>query len=115
MLGDEFLPHQILIALDHQIRVLQLGAVARQRALGLMQLNLERPRVDLGQHLTLAHGLTLAEEDLHQPAVHLGPYGHRLVGHHAPNAFQVDRYVTSDNGGWQHGYRTRRARLDRRA
>ena len=113
LLSNEFLSHQIPIALHHEIRVLQLGAVARQRALGLVQLNLERPRVDLGQHLALAHGLTLAEQDLHQAAVHLGPDGHSLVGHNVANAFQVDRNVAPDHSGGQHRHRTRHAWLDR--
>ena len=91
------------------------SAVARQRALGLVQLNLERPRVDLGQHLALAHGLTLAEQDLHQPAVHLGPDGHSLVGHNVADAFQVDRHVAPDHGGRQNRHRPRPARLDGRA
>ena len=80
-----------------------------------MELDLERSRVDLGQHLALADGLTLAEQNLDQPTVHLGAHRHRLVRHHAADAFQKDRHVATDNRGRQHRHRARPTRLDSRA
>ena len=52
--------------------MLEQRRVAGHLPLGLGQLHLERPRIDLGQQVAALDGLALAEMDLHELAVDPG-------------------------------------------
>ena len=90
---DQLLRRQVLVALEVELRSLELRDVPRQRALALVQLVDERPRIDLRQQIAGAHRLALAEEDLVEPAVDLRAYRHRLERDHAAEPVEEDGHV----------------------
>ena len=54
LLRDELLRDDGLVALEVALRAAQLRRVARERRLGLVQLDVERPRIDLREQLAAA-------------------------------------------------------------
>ncbi len=66
LLRDRVLGKQRAIALEIDLRVLEQRLVLRHLPLRLPELDLERPRVDLGQQVAGLHDLALLERDLHE-------------------------------------------------
>ena len=51
---------ELVVALQRRVAPRRAGAVARHLALGLRELHLERPRIDLGQQIALLDRLPFA-------------------------------------------------------
>jgi hypothetical protein len=77
---DRVLLQQGLVAREVEARVLQRGLVLRELALLLLDRHLERPRIDLGQQVALAHELAFAVADGDELAVHAAAHGHGVDG-----------------------------------
>ena len=61
LLGDRILLEKRLIALEVEARVFEERSVARELSFRLLQLDLEGPRIDLGQELALSYDLAFLE------------------------------------------------------
>ncbi len=107
LLRDELARAQIAIALEVDLRVVELRAIARQRALGLMELRGERPRIDLRQQIALVNELALGEVDLVEPAVDLRAHRHLLPGGDGAEPFEPDRHVSLVDLGERDRHRAR--------
>ena len=79
--GDRVLAEQRLVALQLHPAVLELGLVAHARADRLLQGDLERPRIDGREQLSLLHHLPFGEGNRGQHARDLRPHRHRDRGH----------------------------------
>src|SRR5207253_10669135 len=55
LLGDRILLEERVVALEVEPRVLEERAVARELSLGLLELHLERSRIDLGEERAFLH------------------------------------------------------------
>ena len=77
LLGDRVLLEKRVVALEVEAGVLDERPVACQLPLGLLQLHLEGPRIDLGEELALLHELAFFEEHAHQLAVDTRLHRHR--------------------------------------
>lgn len=77
---DQIIFGEALVA--HQIAsgVVQQRRIARQRSLGLLQLDLERAWVDFSQQIAGLHLLPLREVQLHQLAIDPAAHGHGIGG-----------------------------------
>ena len=75
---------QRLVAREIEARVLQRGLVLGELALLLLDLDLERPGVDLGQQVALAHELAFAVAHGHELAVDAAAHGHGVDGGDRP-------------------------------
>ena len=106
---DRILLEQGFVAPEVDARVLQLGAIARQLALGLGQLHLQLARVDLGQQLAFLDEVALLEVHPLQQPRNPGLDRRRLRRHHRAQGIDDDRHVAHLGGDGNH----RRAR-DRR-
>ncbi len=71
LLGQEVLPAHRDVAIEIALGAVELRLIARQRRLTLVQQDLERPRIDLGDDLVVLDRLPLAEDDLVEPSVDL--------------------------------------------
>ena len=100
--GHEVALAQRAEAFEVALAGLELGAVASQRPLGLVELDLEGAGVDLREGLTPADGLALAEEDLVEAAVDLGAHRDLLPGGDRAQAFEPDRDVALLDRGDEH-------------
>ena len=87
---DQLFLLQLLVALEVGLGVAQPGLVLFERALGLRQLHLIGPRVDLGQHLALRHALAFGEVHLDQLAVEARAHRHGVDRRHRAQRPQVD-------------------------
>ena len=67
--GDRVLREQRAVALEVQARVLEQRLVARELPGGQRELDLERPRIDLGEEVARLDHLALLEGDAHDLAV----------------------------------------------
>ena len=95
---------QTLEALVVQLRVLQLGLIAEQVGLRLIERHLERPGIDDRQQVSLIDVLAFFEIDLRQLSIHPALYADRVGGGHAAQAFQIHRDVATLGGGDRHGH-----------
>jgi len=64
--GNRVLLDQQAVAREIELRVLEQGLVARQLPVGLLELHLERARIDLGQEIAGADKLPFLESQTHQ-------------------------------------------------
>src|SRR5579885_2436318 len=69
--------------------------VAGELPFGLRELDLERPRVDLGQEIALVDVLPLRERHLHQLAVDAAAHGDGVERRDAAEAAEVDGKVAA--------------------
>ena len=96
LLGDQTLGDQLLIPLQVALGVLQPGLILLLLAQHLVQLALEWPWIDLGQHLSGADALAFAEENAHQLAVKTAADRDRVDRGHRAERFDLD---LDDAGG----------------
>src|SRR5438270_533661 len=68
LLGDRILLEERVVALEVEPRVLEERAVARELSLGLLELHLERSRIDLGEERAFLHQLAFLEQHAHELA-----------------------------------------------
>ena len=78
------------VALERATGIVELRLVARELALGLLQLHLERTRVDLGEQVPLLHQLPLAEGDVDELTVDAALHGDGVEGGHRAEPGQVN-------------------------
>ncbi len=85
-----------------QARVLELRRVAGQRPLRLVELDLERPGVDLGEELALLDGVPFLEVHVIEPAVDLRLDRDGLEGRGRSKPLEPGRDVAPGHGGRGH-------------
>lgn len=90
LLGDRVLREQHRVALDVGARIGNQRLVLRHLSFGLRELHLERTRIDLGEHVTGLHHLSLAECDPHQLAVDARAHDRRVRRCHRTERAQED-------------------------
>jgi len=90
LLRDRILGPQPAVPLHIEPGVLEERLVAHHLSLGLGQLHLEGPRVDLGQQLAALDELALPEQDLHQLAVDAALDGDGVERRDGAEAVEVD-------------------------
>ena len=83
----------VAVALEIELRVFQVGLVLRFLGLRHFERRLERPRVDLHQHVAFFHHLSLAKSDLDHLAVDAAAHRHGVVRLHDAETVQVHRKV----------------------
>ena len=83
----------LVIALQIEIGVGEIGLVLRLLGLGLVERRLERPRIDLDQRIAFLDELAFLEVDLVDLAVDPGADHHGVEALHGAEAGQVDRKV----------------------
>ncbi len=105
--GDELLLLERLVALVRLLRREELRLVARERALRLMELDLERPRIDLGDHVALLDRLAFGEQHLVEPAVDLRTNRDLLERRDGAQAVEPDRQIALGNSRDLHGHDAR--------
>ncbi len=105
LLGNGVGLGQGLVALQIEPGVLQQGAVALERALGLHQHRLIGSRIDLGQKLALFDEAALGHIDLEQAAIDLGADQIALPGLNRADGADGHRYVLRRGDGrrYRHG------------
>ena len=99
------LRHQLAVAGQIKLRVLQQGLVMRQRALGLLLRHLVGARIDLRQEIALLHDLPFGERHIRQLAVDLRLDGHRLQRRHRAELAEHDPDVARPDRGRADGLR----------
>ena len=67
--------------------------VTSQLALGLIECNLVRTRINLGQKVPRMHELSLAEANLEELAINSASHRHRVEGSHRSQTPQVNRHI----------------------
>ena len=92
--GDGVLLEQVLVALQIQLGIFELGLIAGQRALHLHQCGVEAARVNLGQQLACFDFVTFLEIQLEQLARNLGPHHRRGSGIHGANRADEHPHIT---------------------
>ena len=112
LLRDDSLGTQLPVARQRQPGVLELRAVARQLPLGLLELHLERPRVDLGEEVALVNELALPEGHVDELAVDPALHRHGVEGGDRPEAGQIDGEVAGSCRRHHHRHRRSLRRLD---
>src|SRR5207244_750116 len=88
----------LFVAVELDLRVFQGGLILGHLPLGLRELDLERPRVDLDQEVTLFDELAFLERDLVDLAIHAGADGDVVQRRHGAEACEVDGEVTPGRG-----------------
>ena len=99
LLGDGILGPEIAVARQVEAGVVQLGRVARQLAVGLRQLRLERRRVDFRQQLSRLHRLSFGEMHPEQQAIDARADCHQIARHGAADGRQPDRHILDRHFG----------------
>jgi len=102
LLRDEAALDQGAIALEVEPGVAERGLVLGELALGLGELGLERPRIDLGEHVTRLDDLALLEGSAHQLTVDPAPDRDRVERGDRAEAGEVDREVAASGGNGDH-------------
>src|SRR5262249_14245935 len=93
LLGDEVLLAQTLVAIVVAARGVELRLIARERTLRLVELDLPRPRIDLGEWVALVDLLALGEQHLVEPPVDLRLHGDLLERGDRAEALEPDRKI----------------------
>ena len=89
----------------------ELGLVALQISLELVDLGLVGARIDLREQVAGMDGLSFGEVDADELALDLGPHDVGVVGNHGADAVPVDRHVMlGDHAGHDGDRRRRRCR-----
>jgi hypothetical protein len=84
---------QLLVALEIELRALELRLVARLHGLRLLERRLERALIDLEQRIARLDLLALVEQHLGDLAVDAGAYRHCLERLHGAEPAHVNRHV----------------------
>ena len=92
--GNRVLGLQFLVALQIELRILELGLIACQRALHLRQRGSKAARVDLGQQLAGLDLVPLLEVQLEQLARNLGAHHGRGTCIHGADGAHEHAHVT---------------------
>ncbi len=108
LLGLVIALHQLLESRQILLRVDQLRLILALLRYRLIEIGLERRRIDLGQHVALMNFLTLAKIDGGDLAVDLGADRDRVQRIHGAERIIVNRHVLQRGRG--HGDRDRRRR-----
>ncbi len=108
--GDRVLGEQSLIAGKVDAGIVEQGDVAIQLSLGLVEQDLERARVDLGQQVSGLYHLAFAEIHLEQGTVDLGVYRNEVARRDRAERIQPDADVSDANLGHRYRLRTVTAR-----
>src|ERR1051325_3687708 len=111
LLGDRVLLEQRLVALEVDARVREQRLVLDELALGLVELNLEGPGIDLREHLPLFYILPFGEVDADELAVHAAADDDRAHRHHGAQAAEIDRDIARLSRFGRHGDRAAIAAL----
>src|SRR6185503_12873219 len=90
LLGNRIMLEQRPVAPDVDARVFEQCLVAGELALGLLQLHLERARVDLREQVALLDELPLGERDPQKLSFDPAPDGYRLQRRYRSEAVQID-------------------------
>ena len=98
LLRDRVLLEERAIALEIDDRVLQQRLVFRELAFGLRELDLERPRIDLGEQLARFDELAFAENHAHELPVDAASHGDGRERRHRAEAGQIHADVRSSRG-----------------
>ena len=93
LLIEDPLVDQVLVTLEDESRVGELGVVLRLFRDGLVQRGLERARVDLREQLPFLHVLALGERHLVELSVDAGLHRHGVVSLHGSQPVQVNRDI----------------------
>ena len=103
LLGNRVLGEQRSIALEIDLRVLQLRLVTGHLPVGLGQHHFERARIDLRQQVARLDVLTFAEGDGQQLSVDTGAYHHHVARCHGPQCVDVHGDSAFAGGSGNHG------------
>ncbi len=95
LLRDGVRIHQRLIAGEVAPRVVQERAIAGNLTFHLRHGGLERPRVDLGDHVTLRDERAFGDGNAHQFSVDARSHGHVVERRDRPQPGDVDGHVTN--------------------
>jgi len=115
LLGRRVLGHERPIALEVDARVAEQRLVARQLALRLRQLHLERTRIDLREQVAGPDPLPFLEQDLRQLAVHARVDRHHVERGDGAEPGEIDGHVGRPSRRRDHGYRSHPPGLGRGA
>jgi hypothetical protein len=96
------------IALEVDLRVLEQRLVFRHLSLRLLELDLERARIDLGQQIACLDELALGKRDPHELSVHARLDGHDARGRDRAQRVHVDIDGTLPDGRGDHRQRAGR-------
>jgi hypothetical protein len=95
---------QHAVAVDVDLRVFEQRPVTRHLSLGLRQLHLERPGIDLGDQIARPDDVALAEPDRHELSIDAAPHRHGRERRDRADPIHVDRDVSAARrlGGDRH-------------
>ncbi len=114
LLRGKSLAGQRFIPIEIGLRIGEMGLVAAQRRLCLIELRLIGARIDLGEQIAGLDRLAFLEVDAYQQPRDLAADRRRVQRRHRAEAGQDDRHVVTLDGGCDDGNRRERRRRRRR-
>jgi hypothetical protein len=99
LFGDGLLLAQFFEARKIGMRLTHRRLILEQRSFGLLQVDFELARIDLGEKLILRHILAFPVADLRQIAAQHRQHGHRVGGRHRAKLREHFRHVAAGRLG----------------